>query len=181
MTYTDQEGNEFTSFRKQRSKFIEPFMKKEVPNVNKPPGAKRAMMIPEPVRAPQPKMVYSIRESAASQQHVPKSTILPPGKSPILPLLTAKSTISILSPLPATPKLSSSVTKDFGQKGRKYISSSSSDDSSYTNWMRKIPPKQSRVLEWMWYPMKSMKSHGKSLYKPSVTVLNALPQDLLKQ
>ena len=174
MTYTDQEGNEFTSFRKQRSKFVEPFMKKEVPNVNKPPGAKRAMMIPEPVRAPQPKMVYSIRESAASQQHVPKSTILPPGKSPILPLLTAESTISILSPLPATPNLSSSITKGLRQKGRKYISSSSSnlDEEDTTK------TKPCAGMDVVPYEVKEVPN---SLYKPSATVLSALLQDMLKQ
>ena len=59
--------NEFTSFQKQRSKFIEPFMKKVEPNFNKPPGAKRYVMIPEPQVAPQPKKVNSMRESAASQ------------------------------------------------------------------------------------------------------------------
>ena len=91
MTYTDQEGNEFTSFRKQRSKFIEPFMKKVEPIFNKPPGAKRYIMIPEPLGAPQTKKVHSMRESAASQQHVPKSFILPPAKSPILQLLTPES------------------------------------------------------------------------------------------
>ena len=85
MTYSDQERNEFTSFQRNRSQFIEPFMKKVIPNFNKPPGAKRAVMIPEPVGAPQPKKVHSIQESAVSHHHVQRSPILPPTKSPILP------------------------------------------------------------------------------------------------
>ena len=139
MTYTDQERNEFTSFQKNRSQFIEPFMKKVVPNFNKPPCAKRTLMIQEPVGAPQSKKVHSMKESTPSQ-HVQKSPILPPAKSPIrppakspiLPLLSPESSISILSPLPATPKLASSPTKDSRHKSRKYVSSSSStsDDSS---------------------------------------------------
>ena len=130
MIYTDQERNEFTSFQKNRSQFIEPFMKKVVPNFNKPPGAKRSLMIQEPVGAPQSEKVHSMKESTPSQ-HVQKSPILPPAKSPILPLLSPESTISILSPLPATLKLASSATKDLERhKSRKYVSSSSSDDSS---------------------------------------------------
>ena len=166
--------NEFTSFQKQRSKFIEPFMKKVEPNFNKPPGAKRYVMIPEPQVAPQPKKVNSMRESAASQQHVPKSFILPPAKSPIIPLLTPESTISIFSPLPATPKLSSSITKGLRQKGRKYISSSSSnlDEEDTTK------TKPCAGMDVVPYEVKEVPN---SLYKPSATVLSALLQDLLKQ
>ena len=104
------------------------------------------MMIPEPEGVPQPKKVHLIK-SAASQQYVRKISIMPPAKSSILPLLSPYSTISILSLLPVTPEFSSTVTKDLRQKGRKYVSSFSSDESSSS--------KQSLPLEWKWYPTKS--------------------------
>ena len=108
-------------------------MKKVVPNFKKLlGGTERAMMIPEP-GAPQPKKVYLINESAASQQYVRKSSIMPPAMSPILPLLSPYSTISISSLLQVTPEFSSSVTKDLRQKGRKYVSSFSTDESSSSN------------------------------------------------
>ena len=182
MIYTDQERNEFTSFQKNRSQFIERFMKKVVPNFNKPPGAKRALMIQEPVGPPQSEKVHSMKESTPSQ-HVQKSPILPPANSTILPLLSPESTISILSPLPATPKLASSETKDLERhKSRKYVSSSSSDDSS-SNSDEEDPTKTqqpSSGIDVAPAPYK-VKEVPAPTYKPSATVLDAFFKCLLKQ
>lgn len=156
-------------------------MKKVVPNFNKPPGAKRALMIQEPVGAPQSKKVHSVKESTPSQ-HVQKSPILPPAMSPIRP--PAKSpiiSISILSPLPATPKLASSATKDFRHKSRKYVSSSSSDDSS-SNSDEEDPTKTqpSSGMDVAPAPYK-VKEVPATTYKPSATVLDTSLKCLLKQ
>ena len=80
----------------------------------------------------------------------------------------------VLSPLPATPKLSSSITKGLRQKGRKYISSSSSNLDEEDTTKTK-PCAGTDVVPY------EVKEVPNSLYKPSATVLSALLQDLLKQ
>ena len=43
--FTDAEQREFFAFQKNRKNHVEPFMKREVPNMKKAPGAKRAIRV----------------------------------------------------------------------------------------------------------------------------------------
>jgi hypothetical protein len=45
MTFTDSEQKEFFAFQKNRKNYVEPFMKREIPNMKKTPGAKRAIRV----------------------------------------------------------------------------------------------------------------------------------------
>lgn len=65
MKFGEDEKKEFQEFQKQRASFVEPFMKKEVPNFNAKPGAKRALYLEHP---PLPKKMKKTNKGSNADQ-----------------------------------------------------------------------------------------------------------------
>lgn len=155
-----------------------------VPDARRKPPDGESLMVWIPLR--QIKIVYvkdenhscqwcwllTVNKSTMNYTEREKDEFVSFQRSSILPLLSSESTMSIMSPLPFTPKRSTSLSKNIRQKNRNYTLS-----LPLTNpylkihfQMRKIPSKLSLSLTLTWFP--NIKEVPVSIfYKPSATYL----------